>query len=89
MENVKKSISRDVITLGKVLSYARKTRDYKLSYLLMSKVKKKSAKKLDGNVDQKPRETFENIEKYTKKMKTHRNPLDMDNSFIWRDWTKG
>ena len=70
--NVKKSLDRDVITIDRVRKFARKTREYKLTYSLLVHL----AKGNDATAGK------DDIEHITKMFKAHRSAIDADYSFI-------
>ena len=70
--NVEQSLDRDIITINRIRKFARKTREYKLTYALinqMSEGKDKSSGK-------------DEIEHLTKMSKAHRSAMDADYGFI-------
>jgi ribosomal protein L17 len=69
---VKKALSRELITVNRIRKFARKARNYKLTYAYLSAMAKSdnaSAAK-------------ERIEHITKLFKQHRSALDADYAFI-------
>jgi hypothetical protein len=71
-ENVKKALSRELITVNRIRKFARKARDYKLTYAYLSAM----AKSDDASAAK------ERIEHITKLFKQHRSALDADYAFI-------
>jgi hypothetical protein len=77
-ENVKKALcTKDVLTISRTRKFARKARDYKLTYFfLISMIDTAMAEGADGRVAK------EAIEKIVKAFKVHRCALDSDYAFI-------
>jgi hypothetical protein len=71
-ENVKKALSRELITVNRIRKFARKARDYKLTYAYLSAM----AKSDDASAAK------ERIEHITKLFKQHRLALDANYAFI-------
>ena len=70
--NVEQSLDRDIITVNRVRKFARKTREYKLTYALINQMaegKDRSSEK-------------DEIEHRSKMFKIHRSPMDEDYGFI-------
>ena len=71
-KNVIKSLDREVITLGRVRKFARKAREYKLTYGLLFHLS-------EGSKGSAAKDTIEHL---TKAFKAHRSALDADYAFI-------
>lgn len=71
-ENVRKALSTDTLSLDRMRKFARKAREYKLTYHYF-------IEKTDGSVDRMKKECIESI---TKVFKQHRSALDADYSFV-------
>jgi hypothetical protein len=71
-ENVRAALSRDILTINRIRKFARKTRDYKLTYsYLVALADGEDASAAKGR-----------IEHLTKLFKQHRSALDADYGFI-------
>ena len=70
--NAMKSLDRDVITKNRVRKFARKTREYKLTYALLIHI----AGRKDATAGK------DDIEHITKLFKAHRSAMDADYGFI-------
>jgi hypothetical protein len=71
-ENVKAALSREVLTINRICKFARKARDYKLTYsYLVALSDDEDASAAKGR-----------IEHLTKLLKQHRSALDADYKFI-------
>jgi hypothetical protein len=71
-ENVKKALSTDILTLNRMRKFARKARDYKLTYAFL-------IDRAGGNDATAAKDEIEHI---TKMFKAHRSAMDADYSFI-------
>ena len=72
--NVEKALDREVLTINRIRKYARKARDYQLTYFIMSEQEKADAGATSGGKFR--------IEHITKLVKTHRSALAADYSFV-------
>jgi hypothetical protein len=72
VENVKKALTREILTTSRIRKYARKARDYKLTYLFLLETTSED----DGTAGK-----FR-IEHIKKMVKTHRSAIGADYSFI-------
>ena len=70
--NVEQSLDRDIITINRIRKFARKTREYKLTYALLVYL-------ADG---EKATAGKDDIEHITKLFKAHRSAMDADYGFI-------
>ena len=70
-DNIKKSLDQTVLTTNRILKYARKAREYKKTYhlLSLSSLENDALCKTD-------------IEQMTKVFKVHRSAIDVDHAFI-------
>jgi hypothetical protein len=74
-ENVLKALSRSLLTVERMRKFARKAREYKLTYSFLAE--RIAQQDQDGN-----RQSKESIDHITKTFKQHRSALDADFSFI-------
>jgi hypothetical protein len=75
-ENVKEALSRELLTINRIRKFARKARDYKLTYsYLVALADGEDASAAKGR-----------IEHLTKLFKQHRSALDADYKFIADCW---
>jgi hypothetical protein len=71
-ENVEKALSTDILTINRMRKFARKARDYKLTYAFL--IDQAGGKDASAAKDE--------IEHITKMFKAHRSAMDADYSFI-------
>ena len=71
-DNVRKSLATDVLTINRLRKFARKTREYKLTYALLFHMQGRG----NGSAGK------DEIEHITKHFKAHRSAMDADYSFI-------
>ena len=71
-ENVLKSLDREVLTINRIRKFARKAREYKLTYSLIFDMN-------DGETGSTGKDDIEHI---TKEFKAHRSAMDSDFKFI-------
>ena len=77
-ENVKKALStKDVLTINRTRKFARKARDYKLTYFYL--IRMVDTAMLEGDDGRVAKDA---IEKIVKAFKVHRCALDSDYAFI-------
>ena len=72
-DNVMKSLDRQVITTNRIRKFARKAREYKLTYALIFYLGE------DNEIASKGKDEIEHI---TKLFKAHRSAMDSDYGFI-------